>query len=282
MKHFALCLNDKYVPYACVTIQSILMHHKKNEIFFHLVTDGFCPSNCQKLDKVCGGANLEICTISDDTELMGLNMAWSKYGWYRLFLPQLLPSVEKILYLDCDVCVTDSLDDLFALDMTEKSVAGALDPESFGNSVYERLDIPKAGYVCSGVLMMNLDYWREHDLTTKVFLYGKTYPEKTLFPDQDAINVICGDTKQVFSPRYSPFLRIAKYYADKEWQEYINHPAIIHYAGCAPWKGNPNKHPFHHYWWKAFRQMPLSFWNVRMEYATRQLKYLIKRLIRKK
>lgn len=41
MKHFALCLNDKYVTYACVTIQSILMHHRKENVTFHLVTDGF-------------------------------------------------------------------------------------------------------------------------------------------------------------------------------------------------------------------------------------------------
>lgn len=41
MKHFALCLNDKYVPYACVTIQSILMHHRKENVTFHLITDGF-------------------------------------------------------------------------------------------------------------------------------------------------------------------------------------------------------------------------------------------------
>lgn len=75
---------------------------------------------------------------------------------------------------------------------------------------------------------------------------------------------------------------MTSFYAAKEWQEYVSHPAIIHYAGCAPWNGNPTNHPFHHYWWKAFRQMPLSFWNVRREFITKQLKYFIKRLIRKK
>lgn len=63
---------------------------------------------------------------------------------------------------------------------------------SYSSSVYDRLEIvPKKGYVCSGVLMLNLDYWRQHSIAEQVLDYGKKYPEKTLFPNQDAINVIC-------------------------------------------------------------------------------------------
>ena len=205
-------------------------------------------------------------------------MAWSKFGWYRLFLPEYLPSaIDRVLYLDCDVCVTDKLDELFDIDMEDRAIAGAMDPESYSSSVYDRLGIvPKKGYVCSGVLMLNLDYWRQHNIAEQVLDYGKKYPEKTLFPDQDAINVICQDAKVILSPKYSPFLRIAKFFNKEEWNEYISHPAIIHYAGCAPWKGNPNNHPFHYYWWEAFNAMPFNFWNVRYGFWKCQMKFLIK------
>ncbi len=55
MKHFALCLNDKYVPYACVTIQSILMHHQKDDVTVHLLTDGFTDKSKRLLHKLMGG-----------------------------------------------------------------------------------------------------------------------------------------------------------------------------------------------------------------------------------
>lgn len=279
MKHFALCLNDKYVPYACVTIQSILMHHRKENVTFHLVTDGFTEKSTQLLCRLVGGANLNIYQVTDDTKLDGLNMAWSKYTWYRVYLPELLPkSVGRVLYLDCDVCVTDQLDELFDMDMEEKAIAGVLDPESYSDSVYDRLGYSSdKKYICAGVLMMNIHYWRKADISEKVLDYGKTYPEKTLFPDQDAINVICQDVKVILSPKYSPFLRIAKFFEKEEWNEYISHPAIIHYAGCAPWKGNPNNHPFHYYWWKAFNAMPFNFWNVRYGFWKCQMKFLIKK-----
>lgn len=226
-----------------------------------------------------GGANLNIYQVTDDTKLDGLNMAWSKYTWYRVYLPELLPkSVGRVLYLDCDVCVTDQLDELFDMDMEEKAIAGVLDPESYSDSVYDRLGYSSdKKYICAGVLMMNIHYWRKADISEKVLDYGKTYPEKTLFPDQDAINVICQDVKVILSPKYSPFLRIAKFFEKEEWNEYISHPAIIHYAGCAPWKGNPNNHPFHYYWWKAFNAMPFSFWNVRYGFVKCQMKFLIKK-----
>ena len=281
MKHFALCLNDKYVPYACVTIQSILMHHTKDDVTIHLVTDGFTGKSIRLLHRLIGGGNLNIHQVADDSKLDGLNMSWSKYSWYRIYLPELLPdSISKVLYLDCDVCVVDKLEELFDTDMEGKAVAGAIDPESYSNSVFDRLGIPHSkGYVCSGVLMMNLDYWRKNNIADKVVEYGKAYPEKILFPDQDAINVVCQDCKQILSPRYSPFLRIAKYYGKDEWEEYTSHPAIIHYAGCAPWRGNPNRHPFHHYWWEAFNAMPFTFGNVKYNYRKLQAKYWLKKML---
>ena len=74
-------------------------------------------------------------------------------------------------------------------------------------------------------------------------------------------------------------MRIAKFFNKEEWNEYISHPAIIHYAGCAPWKGNPNNHPFHYYWWEAFNAMPFNFWNVRYGFWKCQMKFLIKKLL---
>lgn len=206
-------------------------------------------------------------------------MSWSKYSWYRVYLPEFLPtSVGKVLYLDCDVCVVDNLDELFAMNMEERAIAGALDPESYLNHTYERLDFPQnKGYVCTGVLMMNLDYWRKHNVANKVLDYGKTYPEKTLFPDQDAINVICQDTKVILSPKYSPFLRIAQFFDKEEWNGYMSHPAIIHYAGSAPWKGNTNKNPLHHYWWEAFRAMPFTFGSVKYNFWKQQVKFRLKK-----
>lgn len=39
-KDFALCLNDAYVPYACVVIKSIVEHIKQDDdVHIHLLSD---------------------------------------------------------------------------------------------------------------------------------------------------------------------------------------------------------------------------------------------------
>ncbi len=209
-------------------------------------------------------------------------MSWSKYTWYRIFLPEVLPQdVNKVLYLDCDVCVCGSLDELFALDMKDRSIAAAIDPESYSDDVFSRLNIEQSkGYVCAGVLLMNLSFWRKHQTAMSVLRYGKENAARIHFPDQDAINVVCVNSKIILTPKYSPFLRIAKYYPEDEWREYFEHPVIIHYAGCAPWKGNPNNHPFHHIWWETFNRLPFRFWNIRWRFAKQQLKTKLKRYIK--
>ena len=37
--------------------------------------------------------------------------------WYRIFLPELLPDVDRVLYLDVDTLAVDSLEPLWATDL---------------------------------------------------------------------------------------------------------------------------------------------------------------------
>lgn len=281
MKHIALCLNEDYLPFALTVMKSVLMHNDKNDVTFHLLTDSISGKGRKRIEKLLGGGDCYIYKVEDEGRFNGLNFSWSKYGWYRLFIPKLLSTdIKKVLYLDCDVCVCNSLNELFNIDMTDKAIAAAIDPESYGENVYSRLNLLREnGYICSGVLMMNLDFWRKNKIADKILDYGKKYPNLTLFPDQDAINVVCDRSKVILPPKYSPFLRIAKYYPENEWKEYFNHPTIVHYAGCAPWKGNPNNHPLHHLWWETFNKLPFWFWNVRWNFFRQQMKITLKKYI---
>ena len=37
--HIAFCVNDKYIPYICVTIKSIIENNKNNVLHFHVISD---------------------------------------------------------------------------------------------------------------------------------------------------------------------------------------------------------------------------------------------------
>ena len=207
MKHFAFCVNDAYVPYIAVTIKSIRVHHPDEELVFHILTDGVSEKNRARLqDEVADdpGVSCHIITV-DRSKVCRLRKGKQHESvWYRVLLPEYLSDdVHRILFLDADTLVTGSLDALFELDLDGRSVAGCLDPLSFNADTFERLEYdPALKYLCAGVLMINLDYWREHGLEERIIAFATDQAERLRFWDQDAVNYVCRDTKLVLPLRY--------------------------------------------------------------------------------
>lgn len=286
-KHFALCFNDAYVPYACVTIQSILNHADSQEdIQVHIVSDYISDDNQQILQNL---GNIQIHIIENGAEIFKdiKDSIWSIYTWFRVLLPSILDcEIHKLLYLDCDVVVNDSLDELFSIDMEDKAVGGCLDIQTYDKEVFARLGYHSdKKYICAGVLMMNLDKWREMDLAHKIIKFAEQNPARIVFPDQDAINYICQDDKIIFPNRYGvivPFFRSAEFIKDHlgEMNTLMKHPAIIHYAGYAPWNYAKNKSLHAELWWSIYNSLG-GFSRIRVEYWMSFIKYSVRYLLTK-
>lgn len=244
--HIAMCVNDSYVPYITVTIKSIIEHNRSSEVGIHVITDKMSASNRKRLEEtVCGCDNvsLRIHLVNDDS-IRGLNTGvWTIYTWYRVLLPQILPpEIKKVLYLDADTLVITDLRELFSLDMTGKSIAASIDVQSFDDGTFERCGYDKSKkYVCAGILLMNLEYWRENGLADKSVDWANRHREHIAFPDQDAINHVCCDSKIVLPLRFGildVFFQNDIFYGDEyaaQLRDCIERPAIVHYAGCYPW-----------------------------------------------
>ena len=245
--HIAFCVNDAYVPYISVTLKSIVENHRDDDVTIHLLTDYISERKRLLLnDVVSGASNIKLCIyIVDDVDLRGLKDTWSIYTWYRVLLPRYLSKdTHRVLYLDADTIVDSNLRDLFSLEMDDdKSIAAVVDPESFNDETFRRCGYDKGKkYVCAGVMLMNLDYWRKHNLSNRIIEWGREHNDIIKFPDQDTINYLCRDSKIILPLRYGImdyFFRVDLFYGNeyiKELYDCIEHPAIIHYAGQTPWK----------------------------------------------
>ena len=243
--HIAFCVNDCYAPYLTVPIKSIVENHRNCAVCIHVLTDRISPKNRARLSDAAAGipcVRLEI-HIVDDHALKGLKTGvWTIYTWYRLLLPEILPDdVKKVLYLDADTLVVADLRELFSLDMTGKAIAASLDSQSFDHRAFERCGYePRKKYICAGVLLMNLDYWRKENLVRRLVDWANVHSDHIAFPDQDTINYVCRDAKIVLPFRYNilnVFLTDFSVRSDcmEELRACIDHPVIIHYAGTYPW-----------------------------------------------
>ena len=257
MMNIAFCVNNDYVKYICVTIKSILENNSDAKICFHVLTDKILEKNKKLLYTTIASnekISLKIYEI-DDEPLQGLKtLKWTKYAWYRILLPLYLTKVSKVLYLDADTLVVDSLDDLFNIDLTKNSIAGVLDGSAGNPEIYKRCCYPDEKlYICSGVLLINLDFWRKNNLTEKIIKWSKLNYNSIILPDQDSINHICQDSKLILPFRYgvlNDYFKREFFYQPlylKDLRECIEKPIIIHYTD-KPWYINTEKHLLQSFW----------------------------------
>lgn len=255
--HFAFGVNDGYLPYIIVTIKSILENNKDEKCHFHILTDGISEKNKAQLAKETHQySNSKVdYHIVDTSRLDGIKSTWSIYSWLRIFLPDILLGVDRVLYLDADIIINDNLSSLFNADMTDKSIAAVLDIQNYNDSTFIRCGYPKEyRYICAGVLMMNLNYWRQNKITEKIIDWSRKNNDKIKFPDQDAINYICKDSKIILPLRYG--IIDAFFTSDafinsglaEQVKDSFNNPAIIHYAGQSPWIIERAKHTLQSFW----------------------------------
>ena len=274
--HIAFCVSDLCATYIPVAIKSIAENSKGSPITIHVLSDFISNKKVKLLKEAVSSytdVELEV-HIVDDYNLKGLKDTWSKYTWYRVLLPQVLTNdVHRVLYLDADTLVVGDISVLFTMSMTDKAIAGAIDILSFDKKTFDRcMYDQEKRYVCAGVMLMNLDYWREHNLTDQVVAWGREYDARIQFPDQDTINHLCQDSKIVLPMRYGilgVFFVNEVFYKRPyltELKECISSPIIIHYAGENPWKIELSNHVYQEEW-ERYNNMLLH--PVKREYITK-------------
>lgn len=288
--HVAFCVNDGYAQYIMVTIKGLL-ENNSDPIVIHVLSDYISERNVARLKDLVSSytfAELKVIIV-DDSKLRGLKDTWTIYTWYRVLLPEILDKdVHRVLYLDADVLVAGNIGELFRLDMTGKAIAGTIDFQSKDISTYKRCGYePKKEYVCAGIMLMNLDYWREHDIANQVVRWGRDNNDRIQFPDQDSINYICRNAKILLPLKYDivdGFFHDDYYYQHypRELRECVDAPVIIHYAGQAPWVVELSNHLLQDEWEKYNRELKEPVNKIYQSKGILKIKVILYRLFHTK
>ena len=161
----------------------------------------------------------------------------------RLLLSSVLPDLDKIIYLDCDIVVLKDLQSLWNLDISDVAVAMAPGLTFEDKKSLNRLGMTSGYYLNSGVILMNLDYWRKHDVQNRVISYILEKGDKLIYNDQDALNSILQNEHKVLHIKYNYsycyFHRLIGVSHKEKIREIIearDNPVIFHYFGpLKPW-----------------------------------------------
>lgn len=245
--HITCNTDDNYAQHCCAMLCSLFENNKESNFHVHLLTHELSQEAISFLNELCHRYCHELSIYEiDESKLDGVqfrkNRPLTKAAYYRILLPEILPSdIERVLYLDCDMIVIGSVKELFELELDGYALAATLDCMPW-NSIHRKqlqFEVDERSF-CSGIMMINLAYWRKHDAVNRLLEYSKREKNPVYLHDQDSLNYVFKKKWYLLPPKWNkpalsflPDVRNQRYY---DTYEYVYEPVVIHYSSSMkPW-----------------------------------------------
>lgn len=265
--------DDNYARHVGIAITSLYEHNRDMpQLTVYLIDDNISPENHQRLDAIAQkyGRQIHYIPFGPHKARLTLNNKWELpiSAYARLFVAEMVPeTVDRILYLDCDTVICDSLQELWETDMEGKTIAAI---EDVATCIFQaETDSPEPyRYICSGVILIDLKKWRTIDAQKQMLDYLDGRKGVVRHHDQTILNGVFWNDCFILHPRYdalTPTFLMSyenlkayfkiwdRYYTKQEIRESVKNPAIIHYTSSnigRPWENSahPKAKVYQKYW----------------------------------
>lgn len=282
------CTDNNYVMPTGVMIYSVCCNNADVNITFHIITGGVEIQGKEQLIRTIEPFTNKTIVFYDAKELdisvfpQMENCLYPTSAFYRLMINELLPvTLNKVLYLDVDLIVRQSLLPLWNVELEDYAIAAIPDWHVECSDFDKRLNYPKElGYINTGVLLINLEYWRTHNVLNSFIDYMIQHADKIIYADQDILNYVFRENKMILPIKYNLQTGLIwnctkEQFDEEEYnriiQESLRDCVIVHYSGGKPWKKGC-RHPFRRSFHKYYSQ---TLWKNDPLQETRPLKLRI-------
>ena len=274
-----LAADDNFAMPLSVAALSVAVTLPKSEHLDVWILDmGIRPQNRQLVERTLALPNAAVHWVDSLWERVAeLPNTWpniTRAGYGRLLIPEMLPqTVERVLYLDCDVMARRSVQELFAIDMGGNASMGVPDVQtpfvsSPGGSPWwfrrgRSVDEPNFN---SGVLLMDLEIWRAERIGLEALRY-LTDGRHEFGQDQEAINAVAGQRIGMLDPRWNvqheitdPSYCSSLPYTDEQLAGLHDDAWIVHFSNAKkPWHHGYDN-PWAHEWYALAAKTPFGNW----------------------
>lgn len=242
-------VDKNYIPPLQVMLTSLHMNNPGEDVELYLLHSKLQEKELEPLEKQCGRLGYKFFPVKIEDSWFSQAPVTKQYPremYYRLLAPCFLPQkLHRILYLDPDILVINSLRPLWETDMKGRLFAAAAHTgkTNLANNINQvRLGTTNK-YFNSGVLLINLDQGRKEILPEEIFQYAGEHAKELLLPDQDILNAVFGsrtleldDYLWNYDARnYSTYLLRSGGVCDMDWV--MGNTGILHFCGkTKPWQ----------------------------------------------
>jgi lipopolysaccharide biosynthesis glycosyltransferase len=224
--NLALQSDQNYVDGLVATLSGVASHLPPAVHATAFVIDcGIEAATKQRLVQTLGKKfpRLSLVFLAIDTEVLarlpfpeGLRHA-NRSVYARIFLPELLPTTSRIVYLDCDLLIDTDISPLAGVDLQGAVVAAVVDEELKSGSTLPEFN--------SGVMVMDLQAMRASHLTQRAVATAGA--QNTRHGDQTLLNELLRGKWSRLDPRWNrqvfllPNFSIFRTESDTIWHIYM-------------------------------------------------------------
>lgn len=260
-------LDKNYLPQLRVLLTSFHLNNRGVSFRVFLLHREIPENTLEQLRQELSLIDCELCPITVDASLFANAPVMKQYPqemYYRLLAAWLLPDdLNRMLYLDPDILIINSLCPLWETDLNGRLFAAAAHTgkTELSNNVNRLRLGTEHEYFNSGVLLMDLDRCRKEIHPEELFSFVQEHSQELILPDQDVLNALYGkrilpldDTIWNYDARnYNNYLLRSLGEANMKWV--MEHTAILHFCGKEkPW----NPHYRHRFWVLYLHYMNLT------------------------
>ena len=260
--HIVCSPDNNYAMPTGVMLCSLCENNKDVELYIHVLYVDLSDDNVKLLRKTVEDYHQSIAFYKIDESKLPRIQTFSQQQklpistFLRLFIPSVLSlDINKVLYLDGDIIVRKSIEELYRTSLSGHSVAAVPDDILCFTGIsktYNALKYPPSfGYFNAGVLLINLDYWRKNNVEQQFINTINKYKKVLYHNDQDVLNKVFCESKIFIPLTYNfqhdflvkPEWRRISWEYDEEIEETAHDPAILHFTGRKPWFASCD-HPY--------------------------------------
>lgn len=195
--------DDSFIKYNIVSLKSLIDNSSKDYQYniYILITNlsSAMKKEVLKLEQ----SNVKIYFdnvnkyLSSISNKLAIRDYYSKTTYFRLFIAEMYPQYNKVIYIDSDTIVKGNIAELYETDLKGNYVGACheqvmIQKDVYGTYVEKVLGINRNYYFNAGVLLINSYQFRKQHILEKFIDLLHTYTFKVT-QDEDYLNILCKD-----------------------------------------------------------------------------------------
>jgi lipopolysaccharide biosynthesis glycosyltransferase len=247
--HVACATEGDYVAHSAAMLHSLLVSTTDASVHIHYLHGPDFATTDERLIagmvEANGGAISFISVPDELCEGLPTEGFTGKATWYRVLVPELFGDLDRLLFLDLDLIVIESLRALWETDLSGNYVGAVTNvlPRHYAD-LLAAAGFDCATYFNAGVLLMDLERMRRDRCTESMVAYGVSNADDLVLRDQDALNAVLGRRRLALHPRWNCMNSFFVYpwstdvFDPDELEAAKRSPAIRHFEGPGinkPW-----------------------------------------------